>query len=201
MTNLNRRVFGYHFGNLPQAASSYRFDLLSTIGYAGYAVNAANGMYDGDVSGWRQTDIIGKAHAGGSRVVLVAQLFGAQKCRELLSNKASRTTLVTQLLALVKEQGADGVQLDLEQVPTDQRANMSLLVTSLSQAFRDVNPDYEVSAALPALDHSAFDLGVFATACDYVVVMAYDYAWSTAPNAGAVAPLPSITASINRYLQ
>ena len=204
MSTLKRRVLGYHFGNYPALIPSYRFDLLSTIGYCGYSVNPKDGTAANNLSGWGSTDLIAEAHASGTKVVLVAQLFGTDKTTAFLASPASRTTFVKTILHAVQSRGGDGVQLDFEEVPASQRANLKALLVDLATAFKDAIPGASISAALPALGHTAFDLEAFATLCSDVVVMAYDYAWAAAPDAGPVAPLAgggaNVTATVTRYL-
>ncbi len=198
---LARRVLGYHAGW--SEIAPYRYDLLSTVAYVGYDVDPDSGSYT-SLHGWDTTTLVEDAHAGGAKIVLTAQLMDPEGNRKLLSDPNKRATLIQTLLATVQARGGDGVNIDLEEVPGDQRDNFTQLMKDLAAAFHDAIPGSEVSAALPALKSKAYDLTALGAVCDYALLMGYDYAWSTAPNAGPVAPLggggANVTLSVDMYL-
>lgn len=203
MANLKSRVLGYHVGG--SAFRAYRWDLVSTLAYVGYDVDPATGSPT-SLHAWNTTSLIDVAHQSGAAVVLTVQLMGAVPTRQFLSVPAARATLIESLITAVKSRNGDGVNIDFEGVPGDQRANLVTFFKELSTALRTALPKAEISAALPAVDFAhAYDVAAIDALCDYVLVMGYDYAWSTGPTAGPVAPLSggnyNVIASIQTHLK
>jgi spore germination protein YaaH len=203
MARLARRVLSYHAGG--SSYRDYRWDLVSTLAYAAFEVDPATGNAR-DLHGWNSTPLIADAHASGATAVLVAQLFTAAACRAFLPSTKKRAALIQGLVKAVQDRHADGVNVDFEGVPADQRANLTTFFHELAAAFRTALPKVEISAALPAIDFAhAYDLAAIDALCDSVLLMAYDYAWRTAPNAGPVAPLGggpyNVAASAHTYLK
>ena len=82
-------------------------------------------------------------------------------------------------------------------------------MTALASQMHTRVPGSKVSIDLPAVDwNNSFDITALNNVCDYMIVMGYDYYWSTAPNAGPCAPLQSggfwgsynVTNSVNTTL-
>jgi spore germination protein YaaH len=139
------------------------------------------------------------------KIVLVVTSFGTTFNDAILGNPSKRSMLITTIVNEVQNAGGDGVNIDFEQVRASQRANMVVFMRDLASAIRGVIPGAEVSMATPAVDWSnAFDLAELSKICDYLVLMGYDYHWSSAPTAGPVAPLAgesyNVTRSVDTYL-
>jgi spore germination protein YaaH len=201
---LKRRVFGYHDSSTSTGTPPYRYDLLSTLGYFACSVDSTTGACTAPKD-WPESEVIAEAHKSGVKVLLVAALFKAAENRELLSSPTRRANAVRALLEIARAGKADGVNIDFEAVPRDQRDNFTEFMKELAQGFKAI-PGAEISAALPPAigENSVFDLAGVAAVSDYLVLMGYDYAWQTAPNAGPVAPLTggafNVTNSVDAYL-
>ena len=202
---LSKRVFGYHpYWSAGAAHLSYDFSALSTIGYFSYEVDTATGRHS-SLRGWSTTPLIQYAHERGVKVVLVVTNFGLEANDKILGNSAKRSVLAESIVETVRGAGGDGVNIDFEQVRATQRENLVLFMQDLASRMRSRIPNAEISMAIPAVDWSgAFDVERLAGICDYLVMMGYDYHWSTAPNAGPVAPLEgeawNVTRSVDTYL-
>lgn len=203
--SLSARVFGYHpYWSAAGAYLLYDYTALSTIGYFSYEVDPATGGYS-TVRDWRSTPLIDHAHARGVKVALVVTNFGYEANDMILSTVASQQTLIDSLISLLRARNGDGVNIDFEQVRGAQRANLVSFMIRLATQVRAAIPGAEISMATPAVDwNNAFDIAALAEICDYLLLMGYDYHWSTAPTAGPVAPLvgesQNVTRSVETYL-
>jgi spore germination protein len=205
---LTRQVFGWNPYWVGTAYNSYNYSLLSTVAYFSYEVDPATGSYT-TIHYWKTTDLIPLAHMNNVKVVLTVTNFGSSNNTQILSSAAKRQTLIDSIIALVQYRGADGVNIDFESVPSSQKQNLTNFMSALTSQIHAAIPNSKVSIDLPAVDwNSSFDVPALNGICDYMLIMGYDFHWSTAPNAGPVAPLQSgniwgtynVTYSVNYYL-
>ena len=201
VADLTHTVFGYHPYWIPDAAAQlYRFELLSHLAYFGAAVDAGSGEI-ADTYGWFTSPVIDSAQAAGVRVHLVATNFGAAANRTLLTSPAARDTLVRRLVELVRLRGADGINIDFEAVPGDQRDNLTAFFAALDATLATELPGAEISAALPAVDwNDSWNAPALAQHIDLFFIMCYDYWWSGSSTAGPVAPLQGSSYNVTRTL-
>ncbi|RMF58925.1 MAG: T9SS C-terminal target domain-containing protein [Calditrichaeota bacterium] len=189
-TQISREVFGY----LPYwVYSSYptlNYDLLSTIAYFGAEINEFGDIVnDHD---WPAPGLINQAHSEGVKVVLTTILFSSSQIAGLLSNPDRRANLINNLLTSVQNANADGVTIDFEGVPDNQRQNLTTFMTDLTNTFHANIPGSFVTIFTPAVDWvDAFDYAALAQVTDGLIMQGYDYHWRTGPTAGPVAPLTS----------
>jgi spore germination protein YaaH len=133
--------------------------------------------------------LIAEAHERGVRVELVYTSFGYQKNADFLSDLAIQARTIDGLVALVRELGLDGVNVDIEQLQGEFVPAYGVFVEHLRTALREADPDAQVSVATGA-NYGGAAMAVAATAAgaDRIFLMGYDYHWSgSAP--GASAPL------------
>lgn len=186
-SSVNKTVFGFHPYWMGDAYKDYRGDLLTHVAYFGVKLNA-----DGTVSDkhdWPHTDLVSWAHERGVKVVLVARNFTTSEVTTLLASSANRERAANNLLAEVKAAGADGVNIDFEYVAGSQRNNFVTFIQNLSSVFHNNITDSHVSIDTPAVDwNNGYDFAKLAEASDGLMIMAYDYHWSSASQAGPVAP-------------
>lgn len=197
------QIYGWQPHWREAALPGYRWDLLSSAAYFSYEVDPATGKPK-TLHRWKTTNLFD--HAGDqTQVDLTATLFGRSSNRQLLHNEAAVETLIAELAALSSERSA-GVCIDFESIASGEKDALSAFFEKLRPAVTTG----EVTVALPAVDWSkAFDIPRLNEAVDRFVIMAYDYHWSTADQAGPVSPLRSsstwgglcVEASIDRYLR
>jgi len=203
-----KHIFGWNPSWVGTAYTSYNYNLLTTVGYFSYEVDTATGGYT-NIYYWRTTNLIPLANSYGVKVVLTVTNFGISQNTRILSDPVKRQTLIDSLIALVQFRQADGVNIDFESVGSSQRTNLTTFMTALSQQMHTAIPGSQISIDLPAVDwNNSFNVVALNNVCDYMIMMGYDYYWSTAPNAGPCAPLQSggvwgaynVTNSVNYYL-
>ena len=184
-----KQVLGWHPWWMGTTYERYDYTKLDTIAYFSYEVNATNGnplsLHD-----WSTTPLVAWAHSNHVQVVLTATLFGEAPNQLLLGNPASCSNLIHQLTVAVSNRGADGVNIDFELLGSSSRAPLTAFMSNLTARFRRDLPGAVVSIDLPAVDwNNAFDAGALDGFLDQQIIMGYDLHWSTAPQAGPVAPL------------
>ena len=67
-----------------------------------------------------------------------AQNFTGVDLTTLLSSAANRNTLINNLLAEAQTTNADGINIDFENVPGAQKANLTTFMTDLTNTFKAV---------------------------------------------------------------
>ncbi len=201
--SLTHEIFGY----LPYwEYTSYvtlRYDLLTTIAYFSAEITS-NGSITDDHH-WPASSLISTAHSKGVKVVLCATLFDQTALNTLLASQTYRTNCVNNLLTSVRQAGGDGVNIDFERVPAEQRSNLVVFMRQLADSFRTYIPEAQISMATPAVDWSnAWDFNALAGICDFLFIMGYDYYYSGSSTSGPNAPLTggtyNITNTVNTYL-
>ena len=154
---------------------------------------------------WENLYFIDFAQSHGVKVKLCATLFGSYELSTLLENYFYRQNAINNLLDLVLSVGADGIDIDFELLPANQRDNLVLFMEELSFAFHSQMDDPIITMATPAIDWSnAWDYESLAEITDGLFIMGYNYFYSGSANAGPVAPLGGyfydIEYTVNDYL-
>lgn len=185
----DKYIFGWHPHWKGDAYTKYDFKLLSEISYFSYEVNKDNGSYY-DIHNWKTTKLVQIAQSYGTKVSLTATLFGAGNLQAFLNNGNAVNNFITTIVKLIKEKGADGVNIDFEGLPGDAKDQFSTMIKNLSEYMRSEIPNSVLSIAMPAVDWSgAFDINYLNDYVDTYVMMGYDYHWKTSDSAGPIAPL------------
>lgn len=190
--SLTKHILGWNPYWTGTTYTSFDYSLLSTVAYFSYEVDTATGSYT-TVRYWKTTDLISVAHEQGTRVVLTVTNFGNANNAAILNSSTKQKVLIDSLIALVKLRNADGVNIDFESI-TDKtlRPKLTTFMQNLANRFHTEIPGSQVSIALPAVDWSGiFDVQALGQVLDLCIMMGYDYHWSSAPQAGPVAPLDS----------
>lgn len=204
---LRREVLGFlPYWELPSAAGGLDYATLSTIAYFSVGADAAGNLVrrnrDGTpATGWAgwtsaaMTRLINTAHAHGTRVVLTASAFawnrtGAVSQRALLGSPRARANLVRQLVAAVRDRGADGVNLDFEPLVRGQEANFAALVRALRRGLDALRGSHQITFdTTGVIANYPLEAALGRAAADAVVVMGYDYRSAGSPVAGSIDPL------------
>ncbi|HLV42284.1 MAG TPA: glycosyl hydrolase family 18 protein [Brumimicrobium sp.] len=185
--NLEKRVFGWqpYWNNAKHI--NYRWDLLSDLSYFSYEVNVNTGQ-DNANRGFATASSVTEALANGVRVNLCVTLF--EDHLTLFNNATAQQTLITNLINLVKNRSAHGVNIDFEKMNSTHKAGFTAFMASLSTQMKAQIPGSELSVALPAVEWSStFDIPALNQHVDLFCIMGYDYYYSGSTNAGPTDPL------------
>jgi putative cell wall-binding protein/spore germination protein YaaH len=186
--------------------TSLRYDLVSTIAYFSIDVQANGALVKGASAGWAgwastgMTEVVSAAHARGVRVVptitMMAWDYNFSAMTTLLGSSANRSRLVGEVVSMVRDRRADGVNIDFEPVPVSLRSSFTALVREIKQGLvaakvgSYVTVDTMAGAATWSTGYDVVGLTA-PGAADAIVVMAYDFSYAASTRAGAVAPIDS----------
>ncbi|MEI6275659.1 MAG: glycosyl hydrolase family 18 protein [Prolixibacteraceae bacterium] len=202
---LSRKVLGWHpYWASASAYLSYDYNVLSHLSYFSYETDTVTGGYK-TINGWDQTPIIDFAHQRGVKVLLTVTNFGSAANKAILRDTLRQKKMIQTIISLLKSRNGDGVNFDFESVSLTYRANLVSFMRKAAQSIKAEIPGAEISMATPAVDwNGSWDLSALAAICDYLIVMGYDYYWSSSPTAGPVAPLAgesyNVTRSVDTYI-
>jgi spore germination protein YaaH/putative cell wall-binding protein len=209
---LRREVLGFvPYWKLDSATrAALRLDLVSTIAYFsigvqqnGYLARGTSTTPSVGWSGWTSgsmTELINAAHARGVRVVPTITLMAwdgdYSEMSTLLNSSSYRSRLVSEVVAMVRDRRADGVNIDFEPVPSSLRAQFTSTVRQIKAALvaakvgSYVTVDTMAGAATWATGYDVTALSA-SGAADALMVMAYDFHYGASSRAGGVAPWDS----------
>ena len=187
---LTKRVFGY----FPYWAGSnylnYQWNLLSDLCYFSYEVDPASGnpitIYE-----WNTSPAIDSALANDVKVHLCVTLFSGHST--FFNSMAAQQTLISNVITLIQDRGAHGVNMDVEALPSSLGNAFTDFIIDLTDQVHNAIPGCEVSIASPAVNWSGtFNIPVLNQHIDFFMVMGYDYYWNGSSQAGPVSPLYSM---------
>lgn len=204
-----REVFGFFTPN----ARDYMLNMadystLTTVAFFGVDALAdgrlettRNGVPTNQWAAWTSDwmdEVIEKAHAADSRVVLVIKRFAWSAAERavtmaLLSSSDARARLASEIADAVVGRGVDGVNLDFEPIPRDVKYDFVTFVRLVRQELDERQPGLFLT--FDATGHIAnYRIAELTAdgAAHAVFVMGYPYKGSWSKRAGAVAPLAGV---------
>ena len=209
---LTREVLGFlpYWKLDTTTRSALRMDLLSTIAYFSIGVQSngylARGPATSPTVGWTgwtssaMTEVINAAHARGVRVVptitMMAWNGDYSAMSTLLTSSTNRARLVADVVKVVGDRRADGVNIDFEPVPSSLRSQFTALVRAIKAGLVSagigsfVTVDTMAGAATWSTGYDIVGLSA-SGAADALMVMAYDFSYAGSARAGGVAPMDS----------
>ncbi|XP_050408793.1 di-N-acetylchitobiase [Patella vulgata] len=190
ITNTTRReVFIFSLNNDRNSWEKYDFTKVTTVVMVGYD----------------SPELMCHAHKFGVRAVTIAN-YPVEK----LTNAAARTVWVNKMLAIVKENFLDGVNIDFEDPISKNEVNLERGYTSLvaeaNQRFKQELPYSQITVDVawrqPCIDDRCYDYSGLSAVSDFVFVMAYDERSQILGEciAGANSPLVNAQLGIESYL-
>ncbi len=186
--NLEKIVYGWHpywSGNTYQ---NYDWDLLSHFSYFSYEVNANTGNAN-DTHGFSTSSAVTAAlSSGNTKVTLCVTLFNSHAT--LLNSSTAKQTLISNLVNLIQNRGAHGVNIDFEGLPSSQKTNFANFMVDLANQMHAAVPNSHVSTVLYAVDwNDVFDFSIMNSVVDHFIIMGYDYYWRGSATTGPNDPL------------
>ncbi|MCQ4088746.1 glycosyl hydrolase family 18 protein [Saccharibacillus sp. JS10] len=159
----------------------------------------------GNVRNKADSNYIGRAHNRGKEVWgLFSNGFKADLTRDMLSDYETRAVAISQVLGYAKEYNLDGINLDFENVYTEDRAAFVEFVREFTVQAHQIGLTVSVDVTPKSNSEmwSAFlDRRALGETVDFMMLMAYDEHWASSPEAGSVASLPWVEKSIKRILE
>ncbi len=110
----------------------------------------------------------------------------------VLGDPATRTKVTDNIAKLVQEKNYDGVNIDFELLPPNQRDNLTAFMAELYPKLKGMNKTLIISV-FPQVDvapdvSGAYNYPEIAKNADFLQIMTYDHHWSTSPP-GPLAPI------------
>lgn len=185
--SLDKYVFGWHPFWSNGLEVNYNWNLLSDLSYFSYEVDPNTGDALTTHS-FSTAPVVTEALNNGVRVNLCVTLFSNHAT--LLGNAAARQNLISNLISLVQNRGAHGVNIDFESMSSSVSADYTSFMIDLCTQMHAQIPGSQVSIAMHAVDWSGFyDIPALAPYVDLFCIMGYDYYWTGSANAGPNDPL------------
>ncbi|MCD6369410.1 MAG: hypothetical protein J7L38_06410 [Thermoproteales archaeon] len=138
---------------------------------------------------------VNKSKEWGVKVVpLVAnEGFNREIVHKILSDPKLREKVAQQLLDLVLERGYDGINIDFENIPPEDRDNLTVFMKILYEMFHKRGKLVSIDVASKTKEvytgwAGAYDYKELGKYSDLVILMIYDYHWSTG-SPGPISPL------------
>jgi spore germination protein YaaH len=187
---LNRVVYGY----MPYWVSDtapIHWDLLSHLSY--FSVNL---LVDGTIDQTSKTRLAGAryrqlrddAKANGVKFTITITNFEPSEIAILCG--ANRATAINTLVDVVKQNGAEGLNIDFEFVPKSAKANFVTFMSEITTRLHAEVPGSHVNLAGPSIDGTgAYDYDELLTKSDGIMIMYYGCGWSGSTVAQPIAPL------------
>lgn len=191
-------VYGFHPYWMGSAWKSYNFKLLSHIAYFAYDINVLTGA-PSSIHDWATTPMVDSAKAAGVKVHLTITTVGSNgRTRDMLNNPTAAKTCIDSVAYWVSRRKADGINIDFEDMSSQDTSAFTSWVTQLKARLRKDNPDAEITVAGASLgQQTIFNLPGLYPILDYMVIMGYDYFYSGSPTAGCTAPVPGNPRNLN----
>ena len=160
---------------------------------------------DGEMSSLASDTYVQTAHSLGLKVWAVANDFdgavnGTTSTLEALSTRARRETIIAKILEEVTRVGADGINLDFENVSEECAPAYLEFIRELSAECRSRSLVLSVDDYVPTYTRY-LNRAEQARVADYVICMCYDEHHSGDKEAGSVASLPFVQQGIEETLK
>ena len=185
--NLDKLVFGWHPFWMNGVEGNYDWNLLSDFSYFSYEVNPNTGAAY-TTHNFATAPAVTSALSNGVRVNLCVTLFNDHAT--FFNSAASKQTLINNLITLIQNRNAHGVNIDFESMNSTLSADYTNFIVDLSTQMKAAIPNCQISLALHAVDWSGFyDIPALEPHVDLFCIMGYDYYWQGSTQAGPNDPL------------
>ena len=115
---------------------------------------------------------------------------GATRQKALLGSATARANLAAQIVAAVRDRGVDGVNLDIEPLPSGSEAGFTALVRLVRTKLDAVHRGYQLTFdTLGFVGNYPVEAATASGGADAIMIMGYDYRTASSTPVGSVAPL------------
>lgn len=198
-TKLKKMVLGYYTEDYPGDRLSYdsltgNSPLIDSIATFNYLTDGAGNLTGQSIS--QGVNLAKKSNVKSLMLIHnIGDYIDKDAAHTVLSVEKNRKNLESNILSLIKRNGFDGVNIDLEGVPAGDRANYTALLVELKKLFS--SQGYLLTVSIPAVTsdnpssewNGAYDYRAIGKTADLVTLMTYDEHWSGG-SPGPIASLP-----------
>ncbi len=162
--------------------------------------------FDGNIVSSAQSSYVERAHEMGMQVWALADDFssaedGTNYVGKVLKGFESRQNLIKNLIAEVKNCGADGLNIDFEKIYEDIADDYIQFIRELSIECRKENIILSVDTYVTQSYNEFYNRKGIVEVADYLIIMGYDEHWAGDDEAGSVASLPYVKQGIDDALE
>lgn len=146
---------------------------------------------EGDISDFASDKYVANAHNAGVKVWAVwTDVDNADvDMSEVFSTSAKRRQLINTMVSVTTQYGIDGINLDMERIPSSAGDDWSQFLKELSIETHKAGIVLSVCNYAPTESTKHYNRAVQGEVCDYVIVMGYDEHWASGGVAGSVASI------------
>ncbi|MDR0992719.1 MAG: LysM peptidoglycan-binding domain-containing protein [Ruminococcus sp.] len=178
--------------------------LRTALPYLTYAIIFGYGFDEsGEIIRVSDERIIAAARETGTKYLLSLSLitesgnFDNPNLARFMTDRIYQDVVLTNMLALIREKGADGMDLDMEYIPPQYKLEFVSMIRNAANLMH--NSGYilnvavapKTSAEQSGLLYEAHDYRAIGEAADMVFLMTYEWGYKYGPPM-AVAPLPNV---------
>ena len=179
-------------GFLEQQTLKQNADVLDEVNFFWYTL-ARDGSIDGGI---QATEAVRVAREAGLRIVpsILNGGFDRQRVADIIHDPARRAQHIEDILALIRDNDFDGIDIDYESLYPEDRDDFSLFIEELSEALHAEGKLLSIAVHAKTDDAGAWsgpaaqDWARLGAAVDAFKIMTYDY-HSGGSEAGPIAPL------------
>ncbi len=196
--NLNKIVFGWFPYWQGTTYNNFQWDKLSDLSFFSYDVDPSTGNAS-STHGWSTANVVTVAQQNGVRVNLCVTLFSSHAT--FFGSSSAQQTLISNLISLIQQRNANGVNIDFEGVPSSQKTALTNFMINLCNQMHSSIPGSQVSIDLYSVDwNGVFDIAAMNPYVDLFIIMGYDYYYGGSTTAGPCDPLYQFGTTYNYTL-
>ncbi|MCQ2081875.1 MAG: glycosyl hydrolase family 18 protein [Lachnospiraceae bacterium] len=173
---------------------------LNVISPTWFNLNDSEGNYDN----FSTKAYVDRAHALGLEVWPTfnnVEHGSDVSMKKVLESTSKRLDLIDRLVSDMLMVGIDGINVDIEMLPTEAGRDFSEFIRELSIACRKNNLVLSIDNYVPLGNTDYYDRKTQGEVADYVVIMGYDEHYAGSKEAGSVASIGYVTAGIENTLE
>jgi len=156
---------------------------------------------EGNYTSFADSNYVSRAHNKGMEVwALLENLNTDVSTYEIMSYTSKREKLINNLILDVTSVGADGINLDFEQISYDAGVHYVEFIRELSIECRKRGIVLSVDNYVPRESTAHYNRKEQGVVADYVIIMGYDEHWGGGGVAGSVASIDYVTDGIEQTL-
>ncbi len=205
----NELAIGYYYGTY-QELNQIDIETLDIINYSFAQIKEENiggrNIYTIDYSELVDIDLVKTFKDNGIRVCISlggwhddSSFWGIYQ--RAASTKENRKMVADAILEFLQKYDLDGIDMDWEYPNSGDRTNFTLLMQEIKSTLKSANPNYIVTAAIPASSsaNNRFDLASLDNILDLFYIMTYDLDWSSTSD--HVSDLATSIESVNYFIK
>ncbi len=156
---------------------------------------------DGNISSFADATYVQHAHQLGIEVwALIDNFKDEVSTYEVLSYTSKREKLINQLIAAAIEYDLDGINIDFEELKTEEGEHFIEFIRELSIKCRNNGIVLSIDNYVPTEFSALYNREEQGIVADYIIVMGYDEHYATSEEPGSVASIGFVRSGIENTL-